>query len=49
MLADGRVGYLWIIVMVLSAVWTLVLTAPIHCRTSFGEQAMKCQISPNLF
>ncbi len=24
--------YLWIIVMFLSAVWTLILTAPIHCR-----------------
>ncbi len=26
------VGYLWNIVMFLSAVWTLILTAPIHCR-----------------
>ncbi len=26
------VDYFWIIVMVLSAVWTLILTAPIHCR-----------------
>ncbi len=25
------VDYLWIIVMFLSAVWTLILTAPIHC------------------
>ncbi len=23
---------------VLSAVWTLILTAPIHCRRSIGEQ-----------
>ncbi len=23
---------------VLSAVWTLILTAPIHCRGSIGEQ-----------
>ncbi len=28
------VDYLWIIVMFLSAVWTLILTAPIHCRAS---------------
>ncbi len=25
------VDYLWIMVMFLSAVWTLILTAPIHC------------------
>ncbi len=25
-------GVMWIIVMFLSAVWTLILTAPIHCR-----------------
>ncbi len=24
--------------MFLSAVWTLILTAPIHCRASIGEQ-----------
>ncbi len=30
----------WIIVMFLSAVWTLILTAPIHCRGSIGEQEM---------
>ncbi len=30
----------WIIVMLLSAVWTLMLTAPIHFRGSFGEQVM---------
>ncbi len=28
------VDYLWIIVMFLSAVWTLILTAPIHCKES---------------
>ncbi len=28
------VDYLWIIVMFLSAVWTLILTAPIHYRAS---------------
>ncbi len=41
--------YLWIIVMFLSAVWTLILTAPIHCRGSIGEQVMQYYISPNLF
>ncbi len=33
---------------VLSAVWTLILTAPIHSRRSIGEQVMQCYISPNL-
>ncbi len=42
------VGYLWIM-MFLSAVWTLILTAPIHCRGSIGEQVMQCYTSPNLF
>ncbi len=27
----------WIIEMFLSDVWTLILTAPIHCRGSIGE------------
>ncbi len=27
---------------VLSAVWTLILTAPIHRRVSSGEQEIKC-------
>ncbi len=27
----------------------LILTAPIHCRGSIGEQEMWCYISPNLF
>jgi len=31
-------GVVWIIVMFLSAVWTLILTAPIHCRGSITEQ-----------
>ncbi len=35
------VDYLRIIVMFLSAVWTLILTAPIHCRGSTGEQIME--------
>ncbi len=26
--------------MFLSAVWTLILTAPIHCRGSIGEQVI---------
>ncbi len=30
-------GVVWIIVMCLSAVWTLILTAPIHCRASIAE------------
>ncbi len=42
------VDYLWIIVMFLSAVWTLILTAPIHCRGSIAEQVKECYISPNL-
>ncbi len=42
------VGYLWI-VMYLSAVWTLILTAPIHCRGSIGGQVIWCKMSPNLF
>ncbi len=33
---------LWV---VLSAVWTLILTAPIHSRGSTGEQVMQCYIS----
>uniref|UniRef100_A0A9J7YGA6 WH1 domain-containing protein n=1 Tax=Cyprinus carpio carpio TaxID=630221 RepID=A0A9J7YGA6_CYPCA len=33
---------------VLSAVWTLILTAPIHCRASTDETLMQCYISPNL-
>ncbi len=34
------VDYLWIIVMLLSAVWTLILTAPIHCPEFIGEEVM---------
>ncbi len=40
----GHVDYLWII-----AVWTLILTAPIHCKGSIGAQLMWSYISPNLF
>ncbi len=43
------VDHLWIIVMFLSAVRTLILTAPIHCRGSTGEQVMQCYIFSNLF
>ncbi len=39
------VDYLWIIVMFLSAVLTLILMAPIHCRASIAEHFY---ISPNL-
>ncbi len=47
LMMDWRgVDYLW---MFLSAVWTLILTAPIHCRGSIAEQAMSCLISSNLF
>ncbi len=46
---DVIVGLVWIIVMFLSAVWTLNLTAPIHCRGwCIGEQVMQCCISSNL-
>ncbi len=38
----------WIIVMFLLAVWTLILTAPIHCWASIAETVMQCYISPNL-
>ncbi len=37
-------GVVWIIVMFLSAVWTLILTAPIHCRGSIAEQVMEWYI-----
>ncbi len=33
----SSLDYLWIIVMFLSAVWTLILTAPIHYKGSIGE------------
>ncbi len=38
---NWRTGVMWIIVMFLSAVWTLILTAPIHCRASICEQVME--------
>ncbi len=33
-----HVDFLWIVVMFLSAVWTLILAAPIHYSGSTGEQ-----------
>ncbi len=36
----------WIIVVFKSAVWTSILTAPIHSRGSIGEQIMYCKIFP---
>ncbi len=42
--------FVWITYrLFLSAFWTLILTAPIHCRGSIGEQVMKWYISHNLF
>ncbi len=38
-------GGVCIIVMFLSAVWTLILTAPIHCRASIAKQVMQCLTS----
>ncbi len=35
--SDVNVNYLWIIVMFLPAVWTLILTAPIHFRWSIRK------------
>ncbi len=38
MVTDWLTGVVvWIIIMILAAVWTLILTAPIHCRGSIGE------------
>ncbi len=36
-------GGVWIIVIFFSAVWTLILTTPIHCRGSNGEQGPDSQ------
>ncbi len=41
-------GVVWITCDILSAVWTLILTAPIHCRASIAETVMQRHISPNL-
>ncbi len=34
--------------MFLSAVWTLILMAPIHCRGSIGEQVLYRYVAKNL-
>ncbi len=34
-------GVVWIIVMFISTVCTLILTAPIHCRGSIGKQVLE--------
>ncbi len=47
MLTDG-LEWCGLLVMFLSAVWTLILTAPIHCRASIADTLMQCYISPNL-
>ncbi len=39
---DESYIFLWIIVMFLSAVWTLILTAPIHCRGSSDVTQIFC-------
>ncbi len=39
MLIDGM-ELCGLLVMFLSAVWTLILTAPIHCKGSMGEEVM---------
>ncbi len=44
----SSVDYLLIILMFLSAVWTLILTAPIHYGGYIEEQEMLRYISPNL-
>ncbi len=42
-LSWGFVNNLWITCgHFLSAVWPLILTAPIHCRGFIGEQMMQC-------
>ncbi len=48
-LENLKLETLWIIVIFLSALWTLFLTAPIHCRGSIGEKVMQFYIPPNLF
>ncbi len=42
MLTDG-LEWCGLLVILLSAVWTLILTAPIHCRGSTGEQVMDAE------
>ncbi len=40
--------YLWIIMKLSSSVWSLILTAPIHCKGSTSDQVMQCCNSTNL-
>ncbi len=47
-LCKSCVNYLWIIVMFLSAVCTFILTAPIHCRGSIGDQVMQRYLSKSV-
>ncbi len=45
-------GDVWIVCGLLWCFYQLfwlILTAPIHCRGSIGEQVMRCYISPNIF
>ncbi len=44
MLTEG-LEWCGLLVMFLSAVWTLILTAPIHCRASIDETLMQWHIS----
>ncbi len=39
------IGVVWIIVMFLSAVWSLILTAPIHCSASIAESSSQVKSS----
>ncbi len=41
---DCGLGYIWF----LSAVWTLILTAPIHCRASIAETLMQRHFSKSI-
>ncbi len=45
--ANCWAGVVWIIVMFLSAIWTLILTAPIRCRGSIGCNAKFLQVWRN--
>ncbi len=47
--ANWWTGVVWITCGLLWCFYQLILTAPIHCRASIGEQVMHCYISPNLF
>ncbi len=38
---NGWAGVVWITVIFLSAVWSLILTAPIHCRGKWASANAK--------